>query len=202
MRARGEEVGVRATPLRHFQATAALWRLDLDSELIFAGDSGTTEAGRPSTRRGVELNAVYSPRPWLSADADLSLSRARFRDDDPAGNRVPGAVERVYAGGVIIENAGPVFGSVRVRHFGSRDLIEDGSVRSAPTTIVNLQAGLAISPRARIHADVFNLLNRKVSDIDYFYRSRLPGEGTDGVDDVHFHSALPRSIRIGLNLSF
>jgi outer membrane receptor protein involved in Fe transport len=115
---------------------------------------------------------------------------------------VPGAVERVCAGGVIVENAGPVFGSLRVRHFGSRDLVEDGSVRSDPTTIVNLQAGVAVSPRARIHVDVFNLLNREVSDIDYFYRSRLPGEGAGGVDDVHFHPALPRSIRIGLNLSF
>ena len=67
---------------------------------------------------------------------------------------------------------------------------------------MNLQAGVAVSPRARIHVDVFNLLNRQVSDIDYFYRSRLPGEGADGVDDVHFHPALPRSIRVGLNLAF
>ena len=202
VRARGEEAGIRSRRLRHFQATAAWWRLDLDSELLFVGDAGTTEAGRPSTRHGVELSAVYSPRPWLSADADLSVSRARFRDDDPAGPRVPGAVEAVFAGGVVVENAGPVFGSLRVRRFGARDLIEDGSVRSDPTTIVNLQAGVAVSPRARVHVDVFNLLDRKVSDIDYFYRSRLPGEGRDGVDDVHFHPALPRSIRIGLNLSF
>ena len=201
VRARGEEVGIRSTRLRHVQATAAWWRLDLDSELLFVGDAGTTEAGRPSTRHGVELSAVYAPRRWLSADADLSFSRARFRDGDPAGPRVPGAVERVVAGGVVVENAGPVFGSLRVRHFGARDLIEDGSVRSDPATIVNLQTGVAVSPRARIHVDVFNLMNRKVSDIDYFYRSRLPGEGADGVDDVHFHPALPRSIRIGLNLS-
>ena len=148
------------------------------------------------------MNAAYSPRPWFSVDADVSLSQARFRDDDPAGTRVPGAVERVLAGGVIVENAGPVFGSLRIRHFGARDLIEDGSVRSDPTTIVNLQAGVALSLRARIHVDVFNLMNRQVSDIDYFYRSRLPGEGADGVDDVHFHPALPRSIRVGLNLAF
>ena len=202
VRARGEEIGVRTTRLRHIQATAALWRLDLDSELLFVGDAGTTEAGRPSRRGGVELSAVFAPASWLSVDADLSLSRARFRDADLGGTRVPGAVERVFAGGVNVENAGPFFGSLRVRHFGARDLIEDGSVRSAPTTIVNLQGGAALSPRVRVYADVFNLFDRRVSDIDYFYRSRLNGEPAGGIDDVHFHPALPRSVRIGLNLAF
>ncbi len=107
-----------------------------------------------------------------------------------------------FAGGLILENAGPMFGSVRARHFGARDLIEDGSARSQPTTIVNVQAGAALSPRVRVYADVFNLFDRRVSDIDYFYRSRLPGEAAPGVDDVHFHPALPRSVRLGLNLFF
>jgi hypothetical protein len=202
VRARGEEIGIRSTRLRHLQATAALWRLDLDSELLFVGDAGTTEAGRPSRRRGVELSAVYAPLPWLALDADLSLSRARFRDGGEAGNRVPGAVERVFGGGLILENAGPIFGSLRLRHFGARDLIEDGSRRSEPTTLVNLQAGAAVSPRVRVNADVFNLFDRRVSDIDYFYASRLPGEDPGGREDVHFHPALPRSIRIGLNVAF
>jgi hypothetical protein len=50
--------------------------------------------------------------------------------------------------------------------------------------------------------DVFNLLDAGVSDIDYFYTSRLPGEPSEGVEDVHFHPALPRSIRIGLQIGF
>jgi hypothetical protein len=202
VRAGGEEVGIRSTRLRHFQVTAALWRLDLESELLFVGDAGTTAASRPSRRRGVELSAVYAPRSWVALDADLSLSRARFRDQDSAGDRVPGAVERVFAGGLIVENAGPLFGSLRVRHFGARDLLENGSVRSQPTTIVNLQAGTALSRRARLFADVFNLFDRRVNDIDYVYTSRLQGEPAAGVDDLHFHPALPRSVRIGLNLTF
>ncbi|MEZ5286690.1 MAG: hypothetical protein R2712_18155 [Vicinamibacterales bacterium] len=34
---------------------------------------------------GVEWANYYRPRPWLTLDADLSLSRARFSDADPAG---------------------------------------------------------------------------------------------------------------------
>jgi hypothetical protein len=201
VRARGEEIGVRSTWFRHLVATAAVWQLDLDSELLFVGDAGTTEASRPSRRRGLEVSAGYAPRPWLSLDADLSWSRARFRDADLAGTRVPGAVERVVAGGIVVEHAGPVFGSIRVRHFGARDLTEDGGVRSRPTTFVNAQAGLSISAGARIVADMFNLFNRPASDIDYYYASRLRGEAA-AIEDVHVHPAVPRSIRLGMILSF
>jgi outer membrane receptor protein involved in Fe transport len=120
----------------------------------------------------------------------------------PAGDRIPGSVERVIAAGATVEGAGPFFGTARLRYFGSRDLIEDGSVRSAPTFLLNAQAGAKVTARGRIVIDVFNLFNTKASDIDYFYVSRLAGEPTAGVEDVHFHPALRRSVRIGLNLAF
>jgi hypothetical protein len=50
--------------------------------------------------------------------------------------------------------------------------------------------------------DAFNLFNSKVSDIDYFYRSRLPGEPDDGVDDIHTHPALPRTVRLSVDFRF
>jgi hypothetical protein len=49
---------------------------------------------------------------------------------------------------------------------------------------------------------VFNLLNAKDSDIDYFYASRLSGEPLGGVDDIHFHPALPRTARVLLIVGF
>jgi hypothetical protein len=201
VRAYGEEIGLRTMSLRRLRLTAALWRLDLDSELLFVGDAGTTEAGRPSRRTGVEWSATYSLPRAVSFDADISISKARFRDGDPAGDRIPGAVERVVAAGIVVDDAGPFFGSARVRYFGSRDLVEDGSIRSAPTTLVNAQAGVRVSTKARLVLDVFNLFNRSVSDIDYFYASRLAGEAA-AAEDIHFHPALPRSIRLGLNLAF
>ena len=50
--------------------------------------------------------------------------------------------------------------------------------------------------------DAYNLTNAKVSDIDYYYTSRLPGESADGVDDVHTHPLEPLTLRASLSLTF
>jgi outer membrane receptor protein involved in Fe transport len=100
VRAKGAEVGVRTVRVRGLQSTVALWYLGLDSELLFVGDAGTTEAGRPSRRVGIEWTNYARLTPWLTFDGDLALSRARFRDDDPAGNHIPGALDRVISAGL------------------------------------------------------------------------------------------------------
>jgi hypothetical protein len=202
VRARGAEFGLRMVRVRGLQSTVSVWYLGLDSELVFVGDAGTTDAGRPSRRVGLEWANYWRLRPWLTADADVSFSRAEFTNDDLSGHRIPGALTRVISGGLTLDTRRPVFGSLRVRHFGPRPLIEDASVNSAGTTLWNGEAGYRVSDRARLVLEVFNLFDATVSDIDYFYTSRLRGEPLDGVDDVHTHPALPRSARVGLRLSF
>lgn len=201
-RARGAEAGVRTVAIPHLQSTFTLWTLALDSELLFVGDAGTTEASRPSRRTGVEWTNYYRPMRWLTFDADLSWSRARFTDDAPEGARIPGAVATVASLGVTVEPTHRVFGSVRLRYFGPRPLIEDDSVRSEATRLVNAQAGYQVRRGLRVAVDVFNLTNARASDIDYFYTSRLPGEPEEGVDDIHFHPALPRTARVSLIVDF
>jgi hypothetical protein len=188
--------------LRGVQSTVALWYLALDSELLFVGDAGTTEAGRPSRRVGLEWTNYARPTRWLTVDGDVALSRARFADTDPAGSHIPGALDRVISAGVTIEPRRPFFGSLRVRHFGPRPLIEDASVRSAGTTTWNGEAGYRLSRTARVVLEGFNLFDAKVSDIDYFYVSRLPGEPVEGAADIHTHPALPRTLRLGVQLAF
>lgn len=201
-RARGAELGARFVPMRGVETDIALWRLDLDSELLFIGDAGTTEASRPSRRWGVEWKTYLAPRSWLILDADLGWSSARFRDDDPAGNRIPGSVERVMSAGITLDDGQRAFGSVRLRYFGGRNLVEDGSIRSSPTRLVNAQTGYRVSSRAALVLDAFNLFDARASDIDYFYASRLPGEPSAGVEDLHSHPTLPRTLRASLRLSF
>ena len=202
VRARGAEIGLRTVRVAGLQSTVALWYLGLDSELLFVGDAGTTEAGRRSRRIGLEWTNYARLTPWLTVDADLAFTQARFTDGDPAGTRIPGALDRVISAGVTIEPARQLFGSLRVRHFGPRPLIEDGSITSRSTTLWNGELGYRVSARARIVLEAFNIFDAKVSDIDYFYTSRLRGEPAGGVDDVHLHPAPPRSARIGIQISF
>ncbi|HEX7251561.1 MAG TPA: TonB-dependent receptor, partial [Thermoanaerobaculia bacterium] len=201
-RAKGAEIGLRSVLVPHLQTTLALWGLDLDSELVFTGDAGTTEPSRPSRRGGIELANYYSPLAGVTLDADLALSKARYRDFDPVGTHIPGAIETVLSAGVSFSGASPFFGSARVRYFGPRPLIEDNSVRSESSTLWNLQFGYEIVPGARVVADMLNVFNAPASDIDYYYVSRLPGESSAGVDDIHTHPSLPRTVRVGLRYAF
>ncbi len=202
VRAKGSELGVRTVAIPHVQTTVAVWMLDLASELVFSGDAGTTEVGRPSRRTGVEWTNYFSPTPWLTVDADLAFSRARFSDFDPIGDEIPGAAGTVISLGVAIQDYRHVFGSLRLRYFGPRPLLEDNTQRSPATSLVNGDVGYRINQHVRVVVDGFNLLNSKASDVDYYYRSRLRGEPLDGVDDIHTHPITGRTARVSLLVGF
>ncbi|MDO9217137.1 MAG: TonB-dependent receptor [Lacisediminimonas sp.] len=199
--ARGREAGVRIDGLvRGLQTTLALWELDLASELVFVGDAGTTQASRPSHRRGIELSNVYRFATGWSADLDLAWSRARFTDGAVAGPYIPGAVNRTASLGITAES-GRWSGGMRVRHVGGRPLVEDNSVRSPSSTLVNAKFGYALARDVKLTLEVLNLLNRKVSDIDYYYESQLRNEGAP-VADIHTHPAEMRALRVGMSMRF
>jgi hypothetical protein len=200
-RGKGAEAGLRVVSVPHLQSTVAWWGLWLDSELVFAGDAGTTEPSRPSQRHGIEWANYYAPLKGLTFDADLSWSNARFTDADPAGAFVPGAVSTVMAMGATVER-GHWSSSVRWRYFGPRPLIEDDSVQSKATSLMNAQTGYRLTTRMMATIDIFNLANATDSDIDYFYTSRLSGEPAGGIDDLHMHPALPRTVRAGIKVTF
>jgi hypothetical protein len=202
VRATGAEVGARSVLVPHVQSTVALWLLDLASELVFSGDAGTTEAGRPSRRVGLEWANYWRPVPWLTVDADLAFSKARFTNADPVGDRIPGAAGTVASLGTALQHPKGMFGDLRVRYFGPRPLLADDLVRSPATHVVNAQAGYRFSNGLRLGVETFNLFNNRASDVDYYYVSRLPGEPSNGVADIHTHPITPRTARLTLQLAF
>jgi outer membrane receptor protein involved in Fe transport len=202
VRAIGSELGLRAAPFRGFQTSVALWRLDLASELVFLGDAGTTQASRPSRRQGVEWANYYRPFGSVTLDFDATLSKARFKGDDPAGNFIPGSTDRTLSGGITFGEKEGWSGGLRLRYFGPRTLVEDNSQKSGPSTLVNARLGYAVNKQFKLGVEVLNLFDRKVDDITYFYASRLQGEPAAGIGDKHFHPAEPRSLRLSAVLNF
>ncbi|MFT3666704.1 TonB-dependent receptor [Piscinibacter sp.] len=199
--ARGLEVGARSEWLPGLQSSLALWKLDVDSELVYVGDAGATEPNRPSTRRGIEWNNRYLPLPWLLLDADLAWTHARFADADPAGRRIPNAVDKVASLAVSVRELGPWSASLQWRYLGSGALVEDNSVRSKSSLTTNLRIARRLGAKAELTLDVFNLFDRKVDDIQYFYESQLPDEAAP-VADRHIHPAEPRTLRLTLRADF
>lgn len=202
VRSKGAEVGLRTSIVPNLRSTLAFWILQLDSELLFTGDAGTTEPSRPTRRNGVEWTNFYKPLTWLEFDGDLALTHANFTDNDPVGKEIPGSIGQVVSAGVTVDFPEGPFGSFRVRHFGDLPLIEDNSVRGAQTTLCNLQAGYRFGNRITVALDVLNIFGAETSDINYFYTSRLNGEPAGGVDDVHFHPGEPRQYRLYTTVKF
>jgi hydrogenase/urease accessory protein HupE len=204
VRTYSSEIGVRSTWLKGLQSTLAIWWLDIDSELLFVGDAGTTEAGRPSRRYGLEFANYYSPTDWLTFDADFSFSHSRFRNNvDGVGNHVPNSVETVIASGATVHDVfGGFSGGPRLRYFGPRALDESGDILSEPTLLLSAMLGYEVNKNLSFQAEVFNILDRKDAGITYYYASRLPGEDQGGVDDYVFHPVEPVSFRLGFTAKF
>jgi hypothetical protein len=202
VRSAGAEIGVRTQALKGLDSSLALFILDFDSELLFVGDAGTTVASRPSRRVGVEFTNNYRPRPWAMFDLDFAYTQARFTDYSIGGDQIPGAPSYVASAGITLGADTGWFGALRLRSFGPRPLISDGSVYSSPTTLVNARVGYVFDSGIKLNLDVFNIFNNQASQIDYYYTSRLPGEPAAGVADRHFHPVEPLAVRLTLAKAF
>ena len=202
VRSFGYEAGVRGFITDKINTSVSIWALELDSELLFVGDAGNTEASRESERQGIELTAYYRINSEWSLDIEYANTDSEFSDDAPEGNEIPGAIEQVLQAGISAELTNGWFGSLRLRHFGERPLIEDGSVRSDTSSVWNLRIGYKMD-HWTVRADLLNLADSDDHDITYFYESRLASEPAGvGVEDVHYHVIEPRTVRLSVNALF
>jgi hypothetical protein len=197
---RGAELGVKTQWQQRWNLAAALWYLELDSELLFVGDAGTTEATRPSERWGLELNNFWMIDEVWSLEADIAWTDARFSDNAVEGRHIPGALKTVASATLSAQTPTGWFGALRVRYVDDAPLIEDGSVTAHSAALTHLSLGWA-GQRYALRADVLNLFDSDDRDIEYFYASRLEGEPLEGVKDRHFHRFEPRQVRVTLTIN-
>jgi len=210
---KGAEVGVRTVAVPHLQSTISLWYLHSNSELLQDGDTGGTVASQqPSNRYGIEWANYYTPREHLVFDFDMADSRALFSAVDPddasqdnngnpitpGGKYVPEAVGWVIASGATLHDYKGFSGSLRLRYFGPRYLTSDGLYRSNPTALVNLGVSYKLNKTWSVSGEVLNLLNRRDSDIDYAYLSRVAPTAAPIFSNV-YHPVEPIQVRIGLH---
>ncbi len=201
VRTGGGELGVRTAALPGVQSTLALWAIGLDSELLFVGDAGGTEASDASAHLGVEWTNHVRVADWLDGTLDVALTRSRFTAGEADGERIENSIGRIVSGGLYAgRELGPL-GALQLRYFGPRPLTGDGSVTEPSTTLVNGKIGWRFTALA-VSLDVLNVFDSQDTDVSYFYASRLRDEPPEGVEDVHFHPVIPRTARLTLQARF
>jgi outer membrane receptor protein involved in Fe transport len=202
IQSRGADVGLRYSPDRSTLVAVSAWGLDMESEHVFLGDQVTPARSRPSRRTGADLSARFDLGGAVHLDAEATYARARFTDQDPTGDRIPGAVEGVGSAGIEYSSGRGGHAGLRMRHVGPRPLTLDGSVRAPASTLWDAEVGYRSRGRWAALLEFWNLLDRRVSDSVYFYVSRLPGEPVAGVADLHTHPEPPRTVRLTLSMSW
>ncbi|MEN7538326.1 TonB-dependent receptor [Aurantiacibacter flavus] len=199
-----EEVGLRLER-GGLIFTGVYWWSNIESELIYVGDAGAVEPSDAGERHGYELTAFYKPNNWLAIDAVWTGTTSRYAGLPAGEDYVPGALDS--SGELGISAAFPNWNaSARLRYLGPAALIEDNSVRSDETVLVNLRT--AWTPQSRgvlegveIHLELLNALDSEDKDITYFYETRLPGENA-GVEGINSRIVEPRQIRVGFTKRF
>ena len=201
----GYETGINWTNNRTYNVSAALWQLELDSELVYVGDAGFTEASRPSKRYGVEFSAYYWVNHHLTTDIEAAWTKARFSDTaDDEGKHINGTVPVVVSAGATWYDNSDQQGlsyTLRARYLSSRTVDSFDAVSPPSAFLLNTQIAYR-QENWEVRVEVLNTLDSDAHDIDYFYASRLPGELEEGVEDLHYHPVEPRTARLTYTLRY
>ena len=199
---KGAELGLRSEIVPGLQTSLAFWRLDSDSELVYAADAGGTEANGASKRHGIELNNHLVLARWLLVDADMAWTHARYADanaNGAQGDLIGNAVGRVGLLGVTLHPAGPWSAGVVTRFIGAYPLSQDGSLRAPSALVSNLQLRRELTPRVSLQFDVLNVFDRKFYDIAYEQDYRVAPGAPVNPDGETVHPGEPRAFRASLN---
>ncbi|MGH7696204.1 MAG: TonB-dependent receptor domain-containing protein, partial [Gemmatimonadaceae bacterium] len=198
-RALGYEIGARRT-WDGGTVAAALWRLDLTSELVWSGDAGTTESSGRSRRTGLDLEGRVRLASWLWGDADVNLAGGRLRDEPRGADRIPLAPTITTAGGLRTTEARGIAAGIRWRHIGARAANEDNSVRACGFTLLETFSTLRWRG-STIRLAVDNVLNVRWNEAQFATTSRLRGEAAP-VTELHYTPGAPRTFTLGLEKKF
>jgi outer membrane receptor protein involved in Fe transport len=198
----GKELGVRTEIVPSLQSSLALWNLNSASELLYAADSGGTEANGASRRYGVEWNNHMTLNSWLLFDADLAWTHARYanrNDNGELGDLIPNAVGRVASIGVSAHD-GPWSGDFKFRYIGGYPLTQDGSLKAPSAFVTNLRVQREINAWASLSLDALNLLDRRYYDIAYGQDYQITPTSPLVPNGITVHPGEPREFRITLRL--
>ena len=215
VKALGYEVGARTHLFDRLDLAAAVWNLNLGSELVFSGDAGTDRRARcragatASTSRPATRSTA-----WLYADYDLSWSHARFSD----GGFVPLAVPLFMNGGLTADFHNGLTVALRGRYVSDRAGNEDDTVTARGYYLLDLFARYRWR-NLELSLQLLNLTNTAWREAQFAdnscVRSEMQSRNPAGpcyvkpgqnpatpVDSIHFTPGNPIGVVAGLTWFF
>ena len=204
----GYEAGARFE-IGDIKLTTTYWWLNLDSELIFVGDSNSVEPRGGSNREGYELTLFWKPVDWLGIDAVFTDSQAYYADDSQ-GRYIEGSLENAsQIGFSAVRDRWEA--ALRVRYLGPYALTPDNAHRAGSSTTVNLRGSYHLG-NVTLYAELFNLFGNDGKDIVYFYEAYVdgfdpPGLTAEAIDCGAVNCRMsratePRTLRFGAKWLF
>jgi outer membrane receptor protein involved in Fe transport len=203
-RAMGSEVGLRyGAPSEFFSASASLWQLDLQSELVWNGDDGTTQAQGRTHRQGVDLEARFRPADWLTFGVDATISQGRFVDSAVGNNYIPLAPNLTLTANAVARWDG-FSAALRLRHVGDRPADQSNTIIAKGYSIFDLSLSYKTGDW-EFYSNIENLFNTVWNEAQFATDSRIYIHGElepAGITELNFTAGTPFSVRTGIAYSF
>jgi len=206
--ATGYEFGAKTRLLPRTEIFATYWFLDLQSELVFNGDAGTTEAQGPTHREGFEFGTKVHLLDWLTFTGDFTYTtRAEFvnptlAEGDPRpGRDIPLAPIWTARWDLTARLPWGLASSLEMLYVGDRPADPDGAQTARGYTLFNW-TGRYRYKNLEAFLSIENLFDTDWREAQFFFVSRLPGEPAAGVPDIHYVPGNPRTFLGGLALHF
>jgi len=217
----GYELGARTRQFDRLDAAAAIWLLNLNSELVFSGDVGRQETGAggnfvpagSSQRWGIDFESRYQILRHLYADYDISYADPRFTN----GDAIPLAPTLLMNGGITFDHPSGFSAGFRTRFLDDRPANEERTLTARGYTLLDLLLRYRWR-NVQATLDFYNLTNTDWREAQFADNSCLrseigrvagcldrPGkQGThaDPPPDIHFTPGNPFTIIGGLTVFF
>ena len=202
----GEEVGIRTEAISGLQSSMALWKLDSDSELVYSADSGigSTTPNGASKRYGLEWDNHLIASDWLSLDANLAWTHARYatmNDNGASGDMIPNAVNKVGLFSATMHQ-GAWSGGLETRYISEYPLTQDGSLMAPSSAVTNLRVQRIFTHQLSIQMDVLNLFNRQYYDIAYAQDYQVTPTSPVVPSGITVHPGEPLQFRVTAKFIF
>jgi len=174
--------------------SAAFWGMDMNNELVYIGDEGTTENKGASRRYGIDLSVRSQLLSWLVADLDINSSKGRLIDTlfgtQLASNYyIPLAPTLTSVGGLTAKFKKGMEIGLRYRYIKDRPANESNTVIAKGYNVVDFTANYKTT-HYKIGFVIENLLNTQWNEAQFATETRLKSE-TKPVEELHFTPGTP-----------